>query len=41
MDGHTLGDGKPGPVFKALKSLLEADAKKGEGPDFEAVPGLS
>ena len=41
LDGHKLGDGKPGPVFKALKALLEADAKKGEGPDHEAVPGLS
>jgi len=40
LDGHALGDGKPGPVFDALKALLIADAKSGKGADHEDVPGL-
>jgi len=30
-DGHTVGDGKPGPVSKALLQLLQEDMKAGEG----------
>lgn len=26
LDGHPIGDGKPGPVSRALRDLLEADA---------------
>ena len=30
-DGQTIGDGKPGPVAKAMLRLLEEDMKSGEG----------
>jgi len=30
-DGHVIGDGKPGPVSKAMLQLLEEDMKAGEG----------
>ena len=30
LDGHTIGDGKPGPVCAALKKLLAEDAACGE-----------
>ncbi len=30
-DGQTIGDGKPGPVAKAMLELLEQDMQSGEG----------
>ena len=36
LDGHTIGSGRPGPVFCALHELLMADAKEGT-EDHEAL----
>lgn len=30
-DGHEIGDGKPGPVFKKLLALMRKDLRSGEG----------
>jgi 4-amino-4-deoxychorismate lyase len=29
-DGHPIGDGKPGPVAKALLALVEQDMRTGD-----------
>jgi branched-subunit amino acid aminotransferase/4-amino-4-deoxychorismate lyase len=37
LDGHKIGSGKPGPVFAALKRLLEEDAGAASGEHIEAL----
>tara|TARA_B110001452_G_C15229534_1_gene425985 strand:+ start:128 stop:1246 length:1119 start_codon:yes stop_codon:yes gene_type:complete len=39
LDGEPVGDGRVGPVAKALLKLLKHDAVHGDG-DHQAVPGL-
>jgi 4-amino-4-deoxychorismate lyase len=34
-DGKSIGDGKPGPVAKALRALLQEDMRSGRGPLIE------
>ncbi len=41
LDGAAIGDGKPGPVFSALRDHLIKFAREGTGRDHEDVPGLS
>ena len=40
LDGHKLGDGKPGPVMRKVLELLKADAAADIQCDHEPVPGL-
>jgi len=37
LDGHKIGSGEPGPVFAALKRLLEEDAGAASGEHIEAL----
>ena len=37
FDGKQVGDGKPGPVFRALHALLDRDAQAGS-PNVDVVP---
>lgn len=36
LDGQAIGEGKPGPVYRELKRLLEEDAQTGVD-DHEAL----